>query len=272
MFPTYSTLLSSFVGQDGAETTGTEDTAVIDALLAIGLWLEENDKFVSGPLEDEEFLQLLQSLSLLSANCPDEKLRYAAHILTGNILHAHPHDRVRLTFLSDTLEHCPFEALRASAVGWLKEEMITAHRRSSSPSSDSQSGHSHSPARNAFASPAAMSVLQPYLFPYESAMTAEKDEDLWEEFQRTYLFHMAALGFIIFLAQWEGATKVVPEGTMTVVEEVYLTPLKEATERLEKVLRGDLEGWGEHAKEGGLREVEMMKERIERCEEVGVGK
>lgn len=270
--------------------TGSEDRAVIDALLAIGLWLEEKDKFVSGPLEDEEFLQLLQTLSLLSANCPDEKLRYCAHVLTGNILHAHPHDRVRLTFLSDTLEHCPYESLRASAVGWLKEELITAHRRSSSPapaashaSGSSSHGHSHSPPRNAFASAAAISALQPYLFPYESALVVESDNELWEEFQRTYLFHMAALGFLIFLAQWEGSEKVVPEGTFSVVAEVYLGPLREATERLSKMLSGEgplageeaslrSAGWGEHAKEVGRREVEIMRERIGRCEEVGVGK
>lgn len=32
---------------------------------------------------------------------------------------------------------CPCEALRASAVGWLKEELINAHRRSSSHNSGS---------------------------------------------------------------------------------------------------------------------------------------
>lgn len=83
-------------------------------------------------------------------------------------------------------------------------------------------------------------------------------------------------GIVDFFGEWEGADKVVPEGTMTVVEEVYLTPLREPTERLEKLLKDDrgdkLKGWGEHAKEGGLREVEMMKERVGRCKEVGVGK
>ena len=52
-------------------------------------------------------------------------------MLTGNILHAHPSDMVGFKFLSDTLEHCPYEALRASAAGWSKEKLITAHRRSS---------------------------------------------------------------------------------------------------------------------------------------------
>ena len=55
---------------------------------------------------------------------------------------------------------------------------------------------------------------------------------------------------------------------MTVVKEVYLAPRKEACERLETILMGDQTGRGEHAKEGGLREVVMMKERISRYEEV----
>lgn len=272
------------MGVEGPETTGTEDTSIIDALLAIGLWLEENDKFVASPLSDEDFLTTLQTLSLLSANCPDDKLRFAAHTLTGSIFHAHPSDKVRATFLSDTLEHCPFEALRASAVGWLKEELITAYQRSSSmsqsPSIDNLDdhhahGHTHSQQKNAFATPAAISLLQPYLFPYESALTVESNEELWEEFQRTYVFHMAALGFLIFLNQWPGSSQVVPEGMMTVVEEVYVKPLKEACGRLGgmldpalKTTAKTLEGWGAHAKEAGLREVEMLRERIERLEEV----
>lgn len=282
LFPGFAGILGSFVGVDGPETTGTEDTSIIDALLAIGLWLEENDKFVAGPLSDEDFLTTLQSLSLLSANCPDEKLRFAAHTLTGSIFHAHPSDKVRVTFLSDTLEHCPFEALRASAVGWLKEELITAYQRSSSmsqsPSIDNLDDHHHNhgqPQKNAFATPAAISLLQPYLFPYESALTVDSDEELWSEFQSAYVFHMAALAFLIFLAQWPGSSQVVPEGMMTVVEEVYVKPLKEACGRLAKMLNlsqktaGEmLSGSGEGAKETGLREVEMLRERIGRLEEL----
>ena len=136
-------------------------------------------------------------------------------------------------------------------------------------------GHTHSPQKNAFATPAAISLLQPYLFPYESVLTVESDEELWEEFQRTYVFHMAALGFLIFLSQWPGSSQVVPEGMMTVVEEVYVMPLKGACDRLAKMLdpasktsAETLKGWGEHAKEAGLREAKMLRERIERLEEV----
>lgn len=278
LFPDFATILASFIGVHGVENTGREDASLIDALLAIGLWLENNDKFVSGPLEDDEFLQLLQSLSLISANCPHERLRYAAHILIGNILHAHPADTVRVQFLADTLEHCPYESLRASAVGWLKEELITAHKRSSSTAQTlGHEGHTHSPQRNAFASPAALSVLQPYLFPYEFALSSEGEAELWEDFNKTYVFNMAALGFLIFITQWEGKEVTVPEGMLSVVDEIYLQPLKATSERLELALarklgEGKLSGMGENEKQIALMDVEHVKERIQRCEEVGVGK
>ena len=79
--------------------------------------VRRNDRFVSGPLEDEDFLELIQNLSMLSANCPEETVHYAAHVLVGNILHAHPSYRVRLTVFSDTLEHYPYEALLAMRWG-----------------------------------------------------------------------------------------------------------------------------------------------------------
>lgn len=207
LFSTCSTLLH-LCGQTGPKTASVKDPSVIDALLAIGLWLEENDKIVAGPLNDKDFLQLLPSLFFLPANCPFEELRYPAQVLTGSILHAHPHDRVRLTLLPSTLEHCFYEALCASALAWLEKELITAHERSSSPHacgsagsshSHEHEGHSHSLARSAFATTAAISALQPHLFPYDSAMTTEKDGKLWEEFPRTYLSTWRLLDSSFFL-------------------------------------------------------------------------
>jgi hypothetical protein len=256
IFPTLSQLTSKFIGNSGVETTGSENASVIDAILAIGLWLEHDDKFVAGPLEDDDFLQLLQTLSLISANCQNSTLRYNAHVLTSNILHAHPTDRVRLTFISDTLEHCPFEPLRASAVGFLKEELILAHERKRS---------------NIFSSPAALSAVQPYLFPYESVMSGETETELWEDFKRTYPFHMAALNFLFFLDSGP-YVKVVPEGSLSVVEEIYLAPLRAARERLEKALREEGGFWkelGEEEAREGLSEVRLLGERLDVCLEEG---
>lgn len=223
MFPDHAKLVKQFVGVLGPENIGGEDLGVVDAILALGLWLEHNNMFVSGPLEDEDFLQHLQLLSLLSANSPSPNSRYGAHILTSSILHAHPADRVRLTFISDTLEHCPYESLKASAVAWLKEEIMTSNDRKS---------------ENVFASTGALGAVRPYLFPDNSALAKASDEELLQELQQAFPFHMAVVNFLFFIGG-ENYKHVVPSGMLTVVEEIYLGPLRSAQQKLVTALDGD---------------------------------
>ncbi|CAG8952795.1 hypothetical protein HYFRA_00009040 [Hymenoscyphus fraxineus] len=251
IFPDHAKLMKQFIGIEGPPTIGNESQGVIDAVLAIGLWLEHYNEFVSGPLEDEDFLQQLQSLSLLSANTPSPTLRYAAHALTGAILHAHPVDRLRLTFICDTLEHCPYETLKASAVSWLKDEIITAQGRKS---------------QNAFATTVALAAAQPYLFPDTSALSTANDEELKEELAQSFSFHMAVVNFLFFISN-ETYKHVVPPAMMAVVEEIYLGPLrtaqKKALEIAEKDGDGKGEGEGEEHFHGPVFELRMLGDRIE---------
>jgi len=212
IFPDHAKLVKHFIGTGGSENIGSEDPGVVDAVLAIGLWLEHNSKFVSGPLDDEDFLLLLQSLSLLSANHPSPTLRYSAHVLTSAILHAHPTDRLRLTFISDTLENCPYETLKGSAVGWLKQEIITAQDRKSD---------------NVFSTTLALAAAQPYLFPDTSALSEASNEEVIQELMILYPFHMAVVNFLYFVVGKPYA-HVVPPGMSAVVEEIYLGPLRHA--------------------------------------------
>lgn len=214
-----------------------------DAILAVGLWLEHSNKFVSGPLEDDDFLQHLQSLSLLSANNSSPTLRYAAHVLTLSILHAHPVDRLRLTFITDTLEHCPYEALKASAVSWLKEELITAQDRKSD---------------NVFSSPVALGAAQPYLFPDTSALAEASDEELIQELSQSFPFHMAVVNFLYFIGGKQ-YSHIVPSGMTTVVEEIYLGPLRTAQEK--SLLVMDARS-GESNGEDVRVELELLGQRI----------
>jgi hypothetical protein len=213
---------------------------VIDAILAIGLWLEHNNSFVSGPLEDKNFLQHLQTLSLLSANNPSPTLRYAAHVFTSSILHAHPIDRLRLTFISDTLENCPYETLKASAVSWLKEEIVTALGRKS---------------ENVFASTVALAATQPYLFPDTSTLAEASEEELLQELEQAFPFHMAVVNFLFFIGG-EQYAHIVPSGMMAVVEEIYLGPLRAAQEKSLKALESA------KSEEGSVVELQLLGERI----------
>jgi hypothetical protein len=246
LFPDHAKLVSHFIGTGGPQLIGSEENGVIDAILAIGLWLENINKFVAGPLEDEDYLQHLQTLSLLSANTPSPSLRYAAHVLTSSILHAHPVDRVRLTFITDTLEHCPYEALKASAVSWLKEEIITAHDRKS---------------ENVFASTAALSASQPYLFPSTSDLEDVRDEELVQELAQAFPFHMAVVNFLYFLAGKQ-YSHVVPPGMMMIVEEIYLGPLRSAAEKAVAALgSGSLDTALGHVGDVKI-ELQLLGERI----------
>ena len=94
----------------------------------------------------------MQRLSLLSANTPNAALRYRAHELTKSVLYSWPDQDVRLAYIEDTLENCPYENLKGSAVGWLKDEIIAA----GSPNGAGK--------ESIFATPAVLTKLTPYLF------------------------------------------------------------------------------------------------------------
>jgi hypothetical protein len=248
IFPDHTKLMAQFIGTSGPASNGTEKPGVIDAVLAIGLWLEHNNQFVTGPLEDEDYLQQLQSLSLLSANTPSPTLRYAAHSLTSAILHAHPVDRLRLTFISDTLEHCPYETLKASAVSWLKEELVTAQERKS---------------ENVFGTTLALAAAQPYLFPDTSALAEANEKELEEELAQSFPFHMAVLNFIYLISNKQ-FSNVVPPGMMAVVEEIYLGPLRAAQTKALAAQQDGQEGGIDHA-HGFTFDLQLLGDRLALC-------
>jgi hypothetical protein len=253
IFPGHLLLLQHFLGTDGAHTTGTESSSVIDAVLAIGIWLEHSNRFVDGPLEDEDFFQYLQTLSLLSANTPSPTLRYAAHILLTSVLHAHPVDSTRLGFIVDTLENCPFETLKASAVGWLKDEVVTAHQRKDV---------------SAFSTPVALSATQPYLFLDLSPLVSTSNEEALKEVRETFPYHMAVLNFLYFISA-EQYSEIVPEGTKKVAMDIYLKPLKAVLDRLQTALQPDSGVLAtvrdETEASVALSEVQLLGERLGLC-------
>jgi hypothetical protein len=251
IFPDHAKLVGQFIGTDGPVSIGSEKTSIIDAILFLGLWLEHNNAFVSGPLSDEDYLQHLQNLSLISANCPSPSLRYHAHLLTSSILHAHPVDRTRLTFISDTLEHCPYENLKVSAVSWLKEELIAAKQRKS---------------ENIFSSTVALAAAQPYLFPDLGPLAAADANEQWEEMQQSFPFHMAVVNFLYFLGAASEYANVVPTGMRSVVEEIYLGPLRKVQIILVRELGEDgtlIKKIGALEDGVGRVEVELLGQRLD---------
>ncbi|KAF2122902.1 YAP-binding/ALF4/Glomulin [Lophiotrema nucula] len=264
IFPDHALLLENFVGVLGPQSIGLEPEALLDTLLSLGLTaLEQNN--IGEPADDEAFAKYLQTTSLVSANCPSPSLRYQAHYLTSTILRSHPSDVVRLTFIRDTLEHCPYENLKASAVAWLKGETMEANIPIHSHSSTAPSDHSHDD--SVFSTPVALSTTSPFLFPDLTKTFTESDlPDLWIIFRTNLSFYLAVLNFYYLLL----SAKVLHENLDIVnfnreshVEETYLIPLKAGIGRF----RGALEEGGELAASEGEEGIPPAKGELELLED-----
>jgi hypothetical protein len=239
IFPEHATILSNFVGALGPQTVGLEPDALLDTVLAHGLIaLEQNN--VGEPKDDESFAQYLQTVSLISANTPSPSLRGHAHYLTTTVLRSHPHDLVRLTFIRDTLEHCPYENLKASAVSWLKGETLEANTPHAEVDGET----------NIFATPVALSTVAPFLWPDLTNHYTPIDTDIaeaWVQFRQELGFYVAALNFYYMLLRAQQLHESL--GIKDLHLGHYIDPMKKVVTRFRHELEAgggklDLEGDG----------------------------
>jgi hypothetical protein len=239
IFPEHATILSNFVGALGPQTVGLEPDALLDTVLAHGLIaLEQNN--VGEPKDDESFAQYLQTVSLISANTPSPSLRGHAHYLTTTVLRSHPHDLVRLTFIRDTLEHCPYENLKASAVSWLKGETLEANTPHAEVDGET----------NIFATPVALSTVAPFLWPDLTNHYTSIDTDIaeaWVQFRQELGFYVAALNFYYMLLRAQQLHESL--GIKDLHLGHYIDPMKKVVTRFRHELEAgggklDLEGDG----------------------------
>lgn len=163
------------------------------------------------------FTKTLQYFSIISANTPSAALRYAAHLLTSKILYAHPNDHLRLSFIKDTLQHCPYENLKGSAVGWLKDEILAANtpKISNAAGQPSLEGNNEKTNSSIFATPTCIATLAPHLFISPNNMTTK------DEFNAHEGFFLAALNLYYLLLCNKGLKeKLDLRGAMGQVEEL----------------------------------------------------
>ncbi|EUC48848.1 hypothetical protein COCMIDRAFT_23413 [Bipolaris oryzae ATCC 44560] len=267
IFPGHATILSNFIGTLGPQTVGMEPEALLDTVLAMGLIaLQRNN--VGDPKDDESFAQYLQTISLISANSPSPSLRGHAHYLTTTVLRSHPHDLVRLTFIRDTLEHCPYENLKASAVSWLKGETLEAN----APHPHSSPDESHEPDHtNIFATPVALSTVAPYLWPDLTRHYALDTslEDSWLQFRQDLGFYVAALNFYYLLLQASHLHDTLGIKELNAshgIQTHYLDVLKQTAARFQKELAaggGALVVEGPEALEQARADVGLLEKVVE---------
>jgi len=190
IFPYEADLLVRYIGSHELESVGSDPLCLVDAALALSL-LAVVSKAIGSPNNDDEFTSYLQRTSLLSANTPLPHLRYVAHYITSAVLHAHPSNITRLQFIHDTLEHCPYENLKASAVEWFKDELLTANEILK------QSSHDH---QGVFTSSKGLRKIAPFLFPALQFHTSDAEiMETYMEFTMNLSFYLAALNLYYFL-------------------------------------------------------------------------
>ena len=167
----HPSMVKSYVETVNVSDSGSKGLAVFDALLLYGFMsLKEihEDTFAT----EEEYFQYLRPLSLLSAYTASAKLRYHASVLISTILHMHPSEQTRYSFIKDTLENCPLDKIKVSAIGWLKTELLVASRGKEQrkgvekPGDSVASNEVSEQQRNSlFLQPSTLISLCPLLFP-----------------------------------------------------------------------------------------------------------
>jgi hypothetical protein len=262
IFPDHARIVENFVGGAARSTMGMEPEPLIDAILFLGLLALENNN-VGEPASDEAFCQYLQNTSLLSSNSPSPSLRYHAYYLTSTVLRSHPNDLVRLSFIRDTLEHCPYENLKTSAVGWIKGETIEANPPDAQPTPDSDT-------QSIFATPVALSTLSPFLFPdLTETLTTPTLDEAYVQFKVDLSFYLAALNFyylLLIAKHLHEPLDVAGLHESSSISEDYLGPLKKATAKYREELKEGGELFEGETDVRAVMELDIMDEIITRIE------
>ncbi|KAK3944563.1 YAP-binding/ALF4/Glomulin [Diplogelasinospora grovesii] len=248
VFPEHFAILDKFL-QDDAEGQINRSLGTIQALVAIGLWLQANDRISSAPnssatkntaaVDDptSDYMAYLHLLTLIAVYHPQLHVRNAASSLAGLVLHADPADDDRLRILYDLLENCMFASLKACAITWLREELIAAAPKEANGTK---------PPANIFAGPQALETVQYVVFP-SMAFLKELDapQELVDYLVDQSQFLVQAVNFGLFL--WTSADKwkhVLPANLDATVKERWFEPLRDAISKLD-VKQGGSDEYGQ---------------------------
>ncbi|CAJ0541857.1 Ff.00g082600.m01.CDS01 [Fusarium sp. VM40] len=221
IFPEHHNLFKRFLG-DEPQTQIENNPGTVEALIVIALWLYDQ-KRITGPKaaddKDATFMSYHHLLTLVSVFHPSIRVRNAATVLAGYILHQDPDDEDRLNILEDLLENCMFSSLQACAVTWLREEIIAARKAGS---------------KGRFADPGCLDTLQYTLF-QDLEYLAETDmEALWEFWIQNAPFHLQVANFALFLFGGQDYRNLAPAGMAAAIEHRYVKPLLAAAQRLKE--------------------------------------
>lgn len=258
IFPEHSNIASSFM----IYRPGQTQPAVVDAILFLGAFMLDSGGLGDIPEKVEPFMMYLQIFAVISTNAKSPQQRWLGHHHVQRCLRAHPNEAVRLAYIKDTLEHCPFESLKSAIIGVLKDEILHActpviqHEELSVPSTPI----------SIFGTPIVLTDLFDVLF-IDIASVFDLDrtdsEDNWRAFKDLYPRLSATVNLLRFLYLGDDVRErvgVVERGLAERVEERFLGPLRRI-----------IEGFRKGPREEGAMECEVLWEAIERVGEVRRG-
>ncbi|KAF5719212.1 hypothetical protein FMUND_4823 [Fusarium mundagurra] len=233
IFPEHHNLLKRFLGDD-PQTQIESNPGTVEALLVIALWLHDQKRII-GPKgtddKDVTFMSYHHLLTLISVFHPSLRVRNAATVLAGHILHEDPHEEDRLGILEDLLENCMFSSLKACAVTWLREEIIAARKAGST---------------GRFADLDCLDTLQYTLFEDLESLAETDLEALWEFWVQFAPFHLQVANFALFLFGGQDFKHLAPAGMAAAVEHRYASPLLAAAKRLREAIdKKEIDGQGQ---------------------------
>lgn len=262
VFGTHDLMIQSYLGDPLIGNIGGEGAPVIDALLMLGFMTLQSDNNRVYPQSDELFHRYLQRLSILSANSPSPSFRYYAHLLTSAVLRAHESEGARFDFVHDTLEFCPYENLKVSAIEWLKTEFLIARRRDTAVEGEEnrqQASKQDSDIDLAIHS-TLLSNVACFLFPKINEI-----EDV-TELEAQMRFHLAVLNLYYLLCSSERlyrGLKVAEMSKQQCLDADYFAPLRQL------VVASNVKGKGA-VKDSGIdtSDLELLEDVLDRVEEV----
>lgn len=281
VFPDHYAMLRTFF-DDNAAAQIAHMPGTVDALVAIGLWLDHHGLYTgergTTTATPDNFMPYHHLLTLCAVFHPSLPVRNAATTLAGAVLHANPDAEDRLKILQDLLENCMFASLKACAVTWLREEILAATAATAANTGPP----------SLFGTADAVEQLQYAIFPDLQALRdatlaaqavqagSEEDEetallDYWLQ-NAPFLLQSANFAYLLFCSDRLRAA-VVPPGMGPAIEQRYVEPLLQAASRLRKLLgeeeaEKDGEGDGHnHGNHGTPRQstldLDVLSNRLE---------
>lgn len=266
--PHHEMVLSVFLKLQSAGEFQLPSPSIVDAILYLGLEILQDRGAASICSNDEGFQAYLHKVALLSALSPSPSLRYNAYWLTSRVLESHPRGVVRLSFIRDTLEHCPYANLKAAAIGWLKDEIVSAAQARNKTEDPEYAEHAEK--RDIFQSPHVLRTAGQAAFPDVRCILRSPSEVQWTRLMSNFTFYMAALNFCYFLLKASFLHQVlkVREALQTInVWHRFVNPICQVVERLGVEINDSRELRFRQESEPALLDLLMMESVLARVAE-----